>query len=117
MDMVGYNPLPASCVLNLVKYQTDAINIRPIIDRLRTFPEVDEVEKNQAIIDMKFACQDIGFFIVEDHGVGEEIISDTLEQLKNIMGLKIEEKLKQKSKNFQRRSIRILQSSSNKTFL
>jgi len=50
MDMVGYNPLPASCVLNLVKYQTDAINIRPIIDRLRTFPEVDEVNYQGRLI-------------------------------------------------------------------
>ena len=50
MNMVGYNPLPASCVLNLVKYQTDAINIRPSIDQLRTFPEVDEVNYQGRLI-------------------------------------------------------------------
>ena len=43
LDIVGYNPLPASCVINLVKDQKDKLNIRPIIDRLRKFSEVDEV--------------------------------------------------------------------------
>ncbi len=50
MDMVGYNPLPASCVLNIVKHQTDPIKIRPIIDRLRSFPEVDEVNYQGRLI-------------------------------------------------------------------
>ncbi|MDP6991100.1 MAG: permease-like cell division protein FtsX [Candidatus Marinimicrobia bacterium] len=50
LDMVGYNPLPASCVLNIVKNQPDAIKIRPIIDRLRTYPEVDEVNYQGRLI-------------------------------------------------------------------
>tara|TARA_Y100000590_G_scaffold14828_4_gene17861 strand:+ start:442 stop:1311 length:870 start_codon:yes stop_codon:yes gene_type:complete len=50
MDMVGYNPLPASCVLNIVKNQPDAVKIRPIIDRLRTYPEVDEVNYQGRLI-------------------------------------------------------------------
>ena len=50
LDMVGYNPLPASCVLNIVKNQPDAVKIRPIIDRLRTYPEVDEVNYQGRLI-------------------------------------------------------------------
>ena len=50
LDMVVYNPLPASCVLNIVKNQPDAVKIRPIIDRLRTYPEVDEVNYQGRLI-------------------------------------------------------------------
>ena len=50
LDMVGYNPLPASCVLNIVKNQPDAVKIRPIIDRLRTYSEVDEVNYQGRLI-------------------------------------------------------------------
>ena len=50
LDIVGYNPLPASCVINLVKDQKDKINIRPIIDRLRKFSEVDEVNYQGRLI-------------------------------------------------------------------
>jgi cell division transport system permease protein len=37
-------------VLNIVKNQPDAIKIRPIIDRLRTYPEVDEVNYQGRLI-------------------------------------------------------------------
>ena len=50
LDIVGYNPLPASCVINLVKDQKDKLNIRPIIDRLRKFSEVDEVNYQGRLI-------------------------------------------------------------------
>ena len=50
LDIVGYNPLPASCVINLVKNQKDKLNIRPIIDRLRKFSEVDEVNYQGRLI-------------------------------------------------------------------
>ena len=50
LDIVGYNPLPASCVINLVKDQKDKVNIRPIIDRLRKFTEVDEVNYQGRLI-------------------------------------------------------------------
>ena len=50
LDIVGYNPLPASCVINLVKEQKDKLNIRPIIDRLRKFSEVDEVNYQGRLI-------------------------------------------------------------------
>ena len=50
LDIVGYNPLPASCVINLVKDQKDILNIRPIIDRLRKFSEVDEVNYQGRLI-------------------------------------------------------------------
>tara|TARA_B100001142_G_scaffold274224_1_gene282074 strand:+ start:66 stop:935 length:870 start_codon:yes stop_codon:yes gene_type:complete len=50
LDIVGYNPLPASCVINLVKDQKNKLNIRPIIDRLRKFSEVDEVNYQGRLI-------------------------------------------------------------------
>lgn len=50
LDLVGHNPLPASCVLNIVKHQPDAVKIRPIIDRLRSYPEVDEVNYQGRLI-------------------------------------------------------------------
>ena len=50
LDIVGYNPLPASCVINLVKDHKDKLNIRPIIDRLRKFSEVDEVNYQGRLI-------------------------------------------------------------------
>ena len=50
LDIVGFNPLPASCVINLVKRQKDKLNIRPIIDRLRKFSEVDEVNYQGRLI-------------------------------------------------------------------
>ena len=35
LEILGYNPLPASCVLNVVKKQAKRLNIRPLIDQLR----------------------------------------------------------------------------------
>ncbi|MBC8344916.1 MAG: ABC transporter permease [Candidatus Marinimicrobia bacterium] len=43
LDIVGYNPLPASCVVNVVKFQSDKMNILPIVERIKSYPEVDEV--------------------------------------------------------------------------
>ena len=56
-------------------------------------------KKHQVVMDMKFACEDTGFFIIEDHGIGKEIIGDTLKQLKFFMSLNTEEKLRQKSRD------------------
>jgi len=50
LNLVGYNPLPASCVINLVKEQKNKLNIRPIVDRIRKFPEVDEVNYQGRLI-------------------------------------------------------------------
>ena len=50
LEILGYNPLPASCVLNVVKKQANRLNIRPIIDKLRKFPEVDEVSYQGRLI-------------------------------------------------------------------
>jgi len=50
LEILGYNPLPASCVLNVVKKQANRIKIRPIIDQLRKFPEVDEVSYQGRLI-------------------------------------------------------------------
>jgi cell division transport system permease protein len=50
LDIVGFNPLPASCVINLVKEKKDKLNLRPIIDKLRKFSEVDEVNYQGRLI-------------------------------------------------------------------
>ena len=50
LEILGYNPLPASCVLNVVKKQANKLNIRPIIDQLQKFPEVDEVSYQGRLI-------------------------------------------------------------------
>ena len=43
MNLVGYNPLPVSCVVNIVKDDINKININPIINKLKSYVEVDEV--------------------------------------------------------------------------
>lgn len=43
LDIVGYNPLPVSCVVNVVTFQNDKMNVMPIVERIKSFPEVDEV--------------------------------------------------------------------------
>jgi len=50
LNLVGYNPLPASCVINLVKEKNNKLNIRPIVDRIRKFSEVDEVNYQGRLI-------------------------------------------------------------------
>jgi len=50
LNLVGYNPLPASCVINLVKEKKNKLNIRPIVDRIRKFSEVDEVNYQGRLI-------------------------------------------------------------------
>ena len=42
--------MPASCVINLVKEQKNKLNIRPIVDRIRKFSEVDEVNYQGRLI-------------------------------------------------------------------
>ncbi len=43
LDIVGYNPLPASCVVNVVRQRVTKLNVNPIISRIKSYPEVDEV--------------------------------------------------------------------------
>ena len=50
LDLVGYNPLPASCVVNLVRNQTSKLNVNPIINRIKNYPEVDEVNYQGRLI-------------------------------------------------------------------
>ena len=50
LDIVGYNPLPASCVVNLVRNQTSKLNVNPIINRIKNYPEVDEVNYQGRLI-------------------------------------------------------------------
>lgn len=50
MNLVGYNPLPVSCVVNIVKDDINKINISPIINKLKSYVEVDEVNYQGRII-------------------------------------------------------------------
>ena len=50
MNLVGYNPLPVSCVVNIVKEDINKINISPIINKLKSYVEVDEVNYQGRII-------------------------------------------------------------------
>jgi len=50
MNLVGYNPLPVSCVVNIVKDDINKINISPIVNKLKSYVEVDEVNYQGRII-------------------------------------------------------------------
>ena len=50
LNLVGYNPLPVSCVVNIVKDDINKININPIINKLKSYVEVDEVNYQGRII-------------------------------------------------------------------
>ena len=50
MNLVGYNPLPVSCVVNIVKDDINKINIIPIVNKLKSYVEVDEVNYQGRII-------------------------------------------------------------------
>jgi len=50
MNLVGYNPLPVSCVVNIVKDDINKINISPIVNKLKSYIEVDEVNYQGRII-------------------------------------------------------------------
>ena len=44
LDLVGFNPLPASCVVNVEKEGVENLEILPIIKRLEMLPVVDEIK-------------------------------------------------------------------------
>ncbi len=50
LDLVGYNPLPASCVVNVARSQASPLNVNPIIERIKSFPEIDEVSYQGRLI-------------------------------------------------------------------
>ena len=50
LDLVGYNPLPASCVVNVARRQASKLNVNPIINRIKSYPEVDEVSYQGRLI-------------------------------------------------------------------
>ena len=50
MNLVGYNPLPVSCVVNIVKDDINKINIIPIVNKLKSYVEVGEVNYQGRII-------------------------------------------------------------------
>lgn len=49
-DLVGYNPLPASCVVSVVKNHESKFNVGPIINRLKTYSEVEDVNYQGRLI-------------------------------------------------------------------
>lgn len=49
-DLVGYNPLPASCVVSVVKNHESKFNVGPIINRLKTYSEVEDVSYQGRLI-------------------------------------------------------------------
>ena len=50
MKIIGYNPLPISCVVNIVKDDSKVINITSIINQLESFQEIDEINYQGTII-------------------------------------------------------------------
>jgi cell division transport system permease protein len=50
LNILGYNPLPASCVINLKKDWPTKIDIKPIILNLQKYSEVDEVNHQGKLI-------------------------------------------------------------------
>ena len=50
MKIIGYNPLPISCVVNIVKDESKIINIASIINQLESFQEIDEINYQGRII-------------------------------------------------------------------
>ena len=49
-DLVGFNPLPASCVVNVEKDGIEKLEIIPIIKRLEMLPVVDEIKYQSGLI-------------------------------------------------------------------
>ena len=50
LSILGYNPLPISCVINLKKDWPSRIDIKPIISNLRKYREVDEINHQGKLI-------------------------------------------------------------------
>ena len=50
LDLVGFNPLPASCVVNVEKDGIEKLEIMPIIKRLEMLPVVDEIKYQSGLI-------------------------------------------------------------------
>ena len=50
LDLVGFNPLPASCVVNVEKDGIEKLDIMPIIKRLEMLPVVDEIKYQSGLI-------------------------------------------------------------------
>ena len=50
LNLLGYNPLPVSCVINLKKDWPSKIELQPIISNLKKFREVDEVNHQGKLI-------------------------------------------------------------------
>ena len=82
-DLVGYNPLPASCVVSVVKNHESKFNVGPIINRLKTYSEVEDVNYQGRLIQriesyyQKFA-KGMTVLLVLVLGISIFIISNTV---------------------------------------
>ena len=50
LDLVGFNPLPASCVVNVDRDGSERLDIDPIIKRLKMLPVIDEIKYQSGLI-------------------------------------------------------------------
>ena len=50
LSILGYNPLPISCVINLKKDWPTRIDLKPIISSLRKYREIDEINHQGKLI-------------------------------------------------------------------
>ncbi len=48
--ILGYNPLPASCVVNINRKQPDSVDIRPLISKIKSLDGVDQVNYQGRLI-------------------------------------------------------------------
>ena len=82
-ELVGYNPLPASCVVSVVKNHESKFNVGPIINRLKTYSEVEDVNYQGRLIQriesyyQKFA-KGMTVLLVLVLGISIFIISNTV---------------------------------------
>jgi isopenicillin N synthase-like dioxygenase len=56
-------------------------------------------EQNEIIDQIRYACEHIGFFVIQNHGFDETVMSESFEASKQFFDLPTEEKLRHKSWN------------------
>ena len=50
MELLGYNPFPASCVVNVIKQKNVSLSVEPIIHRIKSLDGVSEVHYQGRLI-------------------------------------------------------------------
>ncbi|KAJ6584322.1 2OG-Fe-II oxygenase [Mycena capillaripes] len=69
----------------------------PVID-LSEISSTDPVVRRGLVNEIKYACMEVGFFYVKNHGIPEEIMQSTLAQMRRFFDLPLEEKLEVENK-------------------